>query len=331
MQYPSTAARHRARPRVARGGVVRPARAAAVVVGIGLVAGVFGVALGLASQGETSQASTVSGVQLAAPDASLARPTTAMTIPVPEQTAVPAIDSVCSLPGLGAALETANTAEAIRIVGGAEIFRHLVAEQSSPCLTPNDPGTIWFVVNKARPFPDMAWEPADTIRPASPNQIGAELRTEAAGALDEMIAAARAEGAGEIALNSGYRSYGVQVDSYGSQVDATGQQEADSFSARPGYSEHQTGLAADLVPCSQGCAALESMGDTAQGQWLAANSWRFGWIVRYEEGYTETTGYDPEPWHLRYIGTDLAALYHDGGYHTLEDFFGLAPAPDYTS
>ena len=60
-----------------------------------------------------------------------------------------------------------------------------------------------------------------------------------------------------------------------------------------------------------------------------AHAWEFGWIIRYEDGYTPVTGYSPEPWHLRYIGPELAAAYHDGGWHTLEEFFGLAAAPGY--
>jgi hypothetical protein len=68
---------------------------------------------------------------------------------------------------------------------------------------------------------------------------------------------------------------------------------------------------------------------TAQGAWVAANAWRFGFIVRYEDGQTAITGYEAEPWHLRYIGPELAQVYHDGGFHTLEDFFGLPAAPGY--
>ena len=64
-------------------------------------------------------------------------------------------------------------------------------------------------------------------------------------------------------------------------------------------------------------------------QWLAAHSWEFGWIARYEDGHTQTTGYRPEPWHLRYVGCELARAYHDGNWHTLEDFFALPAAPGY--
>ena len=66
-----------------------------------------------------------------------------------------------------------------------------------------------------------------------------------------------------------------------------------------------------------------------QGQWIVAHGWEYGWITRYEDGYTPVTGYSPEPWHLRYIGPELARAYHDGGWHTLEEFFGLPAAPTY--
>ena len=62
---------------------------------------------------------------------------------------------------------------------------------------------------------------------------------------------------------------------------------------------------------------------------MAENGWRYGFIVRYEPGQTAVSGYDSEPWHLRYIGPQLAAAYHDGGFHTLEAFFGLPAAPNY--
>ncbi len=100
------------------------------------------------------------------------------------------------------------------------------------------------------------------------------------------------------------------------------------MSARPGFSEHQSGIAADLVGCNGACGTLDDLAASPQGQWLAAHAWEFGWIVRYEDGRTATTGYLAEPWHVRFIGPQLAQAYHSGGWHTLEEFFGVAPAPD---
>lgn len=65
------------------------------------------------------------------------------------------------------------------------------------------------------------------------------------------------------------------------------------------------------------------------GRLGARHAWEYGFITRYTEGRTDVTGYEPEAWHLRYIGPELAKAYHDGGYTTLEEFFGLPPAPTY--
>jgi D-alanyl-D-alanine carboxypeptidase len=119
------------------------------------------------------------------------------------------------------------------------------------------------------------------------------------------------------------------VTSYGNQVSMRGVEGADLVSARPGFSEHQSGLTADVVACSGGCGGLDDLAATPQGEWLAVHAWEHGWIVRYEEGETETTGYLPEPWHLRYVGTALAEAYHQGGWKSFEAFFGLDPAPGY--
>ena len=87
--------------------------------------------------------------------------------------------------------------------------------------------------------------------------------------------------------------------------------------------------AGDVVACDGGCGTLDDLAATPQGRWVHDNAWRYGWIVRYGEGMTDVTGYVPEAWHLRYIGPALAQEYHDGGWESLEEFFGLQPAPDY--
>lgn len=99
-------------------------------------------------------------------------------------------------------------------------------------------------------------------------------------------------------------------------------------SARPGHSEHQTGLAVDLVtPASPDCDFEVCFAETPGGQWLAANAWRYGFIIRYQSG-SDITGYSPEPWHLRYVGKSLAAELRRTGVATLEEFFGI-PGGDY--
>jgi zinc D-Ala-D-Ala carboxypeptidase len=242
----------------------------------------------------------------------------------------PAGDDLCSTPSFTAALARHDDASAIAAAGGASAFRTAVAAGTAPCVSLADPTHVWVVVDKQRPYAPIDYAPSPMGFPAGVRSLeGGTLRTDAAAALSRMAAAARQAGAGEIALESGYRSYRTQVTSYGNQVSARGTDQADLVSARPGYSEHQSGLAGDVVGCADACGTLDDLASSPQGAWVAAHAWQYGWIVRYEAGHTDVTGYLPEPWHLRYIGTDLAAAYHDGGYHSLEEFFGLPAAPDY--
>ncbi len=119
------------------------------------------------------------------------------------------------------------------------------------------------------------------------------------------------------------------MEVYGGLVDERGQTAADRTSARPGHSEHQTGLAIDIASVPAECSLEQCFGDTAHGRWLAENAWRFGFVLRYPEGATPVTGYEYEPWHFRYVGKDLATELHEQKIETLEEFFGLEPAPDY--
>src|SRR5690606_19679945 len=128
---------------------------------------------------------------------------------------------------------------------------------------------------------------------------------EASDALVAMFAAAKAEGAGEMRIQSAYRSYDAQVGAYSYHVNRLGQERADIASARPGHSEHQTGLTADISAGSS-CILEACFASTAQGAWLAKNAHRFGFILRYPDGLTDITGYAFEPWHYRYVGVELA-------------------------
>jgi D-alanyl-D-alanine carboxypeptidase len=158
---------------------------------------------------------------------------------------------------------------------------------------------------------------------------GGQLRAEAAAQMQALLAAHTAETGLEMRSLSTYRSYGRQVDVYNGWVNQLGQEGADLTSARPGHSEHQTGLAMDLGAVPAQCDLDQCFANTTQGQWLAANSWRFGFIVRYPDGYTPITGYEYEPWHMRYVGVPLATEMHDTGVMTLEEMFGLPAAPTY--
>ena len=256
------------------------------------------------------------------------RPVAALPVPVVEQ-AVPTED-ICALPEVVEALGSGDDEGVITAAGGGEAFRVAIVRGNAPCISLADPARIWVVINKTRPSDPIDYRPATLVMADNVRAVaGGSLRPDAASALTDMVAAARAAGAGEIALDSGFRSYSTQQSSYGRQVADRGVAGADLVSARPGFSEHQTGFAADVVPCNGGCGTLDALAASPQGAWLAEHSWEFGWIVRYEEGQTPTTGYSGEPWHLRFIGYELARVYHEGGWHSVEDFYALPAAPAY--
>lgn len=248
----------------------------------------------------------------------------------PSPTPAPAPIDVCAIPAVVAALQSGEDAATIAAMGGAASFRAAVASGAAPCIDLADPARLWVVIDKTRPLDPIDYGPGSLTAPDGLRVVdGRLLRADAAAAMSALGSAAAQSGFGQIGLDSAYRSYDTQVSSYGSQVAERGVAEADLVSARPGFSEHQLGLAADVVACDGGCGTLDDVGASPQGQWLAAHAWEYGWIVRYEDGYTAITGYSPEPWHLRYIGVELAKEYHDGGWHTLEEFFGLPAAPGY--
>lgn len=259
----------------------------------------------------------------------LPAPAAVLRLPAVEVQTIAAVEP-CAAEAVVAALDAVDDDAAVRAFGGGAEFRATVAAGGAPCVSLDDPNRIWVVVNKQRPLRPEGFAPASLTEADLPTTtLSGELRPEVTAALERMAAASVTEGAGILGINNGYRSYDVQTRTYESHVIARGQPGADAISARPGFSEHQSGLAFDLVACTVECGAHEEFGETVQGEWVAANAWRFGFIVRYVWGETEKTGYLPEPWHIRYIGPDLAAAYHHGGFRTLEEFFGLPAAPDY--
>lgn len=237
----------------------------------------------------------------------------------------------CADPVVAAALAAGDDAATIAAFGGGEAFRAAVAAGNAPCVDLSDPARIWVVVNKARPLVPEAFQPAGLADTELRTTSGSgALRGEAATAVSAMAVALEGAGAGDLGMNNGYRSFGLQQSTYAGHVSDHGQSGADEVSARPGHSEHQTGLSFDAVSCGgQGCAGIHAFGGTSESDWVIAHGWEHGYVVRYEAGRTGVTGYSPEPWHLRYIGPELAAAYHAGGYTTLEEFFGLPAAPDY--
>lgn len=238
----------------------------------------------------------------------------------------------CDAAEVTAAIERGSDEEVIAAFGGGEAFRLAVSAGEAPCIDLHRAGRTWVVVNKRNALDPKDYWPVPQARPTVPRVVsgGGWLRADAASALDDLARAAAADGMGRLGIDSAFRPYDFQVGLYDRYVASRGQQAADLRSARPGHSEHQTGLAVDVVACgATGCGSHDDFRGTPQARWLAENAWRFGFIVRYEQDRTETTGYAWEPWHLRYIGTELARAYRDGGFSTLEEFFGLPAAPTY--
>lgn len=119
-------------------------------------------------------------------------------------------------------------------------------------------------------------------------------------------------------ISSGFRSFERQQELYTMYTSKDGQEMADIYSARPGHSEHQTGLAFDLNSVDS------SFADTSEGKWVNENCYKYGFIVRYPKDKETITGYKYEPWHLRYVGEGLAKIiYNNGNWLTLEEYFGI--------
>jgi len=136
------------------------------------------------------------------------------------------------------------------------------------------------------------------------------LTPEAADAFNELTAGAADDGI-TIKLTSGYRSYSYQSTLYNYYLRTKGTAWTEAYSAKPGASEHQTGLAADVSSPSVGYSLKVSYGDTEEGKWLAAHAHEYGFILRYQKGKEDITGYSYEPWHIRYVGKDAAGIIYD--------------------
>jgi zinc D-Ala-D-Ala carboxypeptidase len=186
------------------------------------------------------------------------------------------------------------------------------------------------LVNKQNPLRPKTYVPADLVHPRVPaTYSGALLRKKPARQVEIMFAAYRRATGRTMTIVSAYRSYSSQVRVYGGYAAREGRGGADRHSARPGYSEHQTGLAFDIGAGDGSCSLGSCFGRTSQGRWLAANAWRYGFVLRYPKGDERVTGYVYEPWHYRYVGVDVATAMHRGRIATLERYYGYGAAPSY--
>ena len=169
-----------------------------------------------------------------------------------------------------------------------------------------------LIVNKSYPLP-KDYVPTNTYKDATGLNYCSECINVDAYEKYKLMKADMASLGMNIWIQSGYRSYSLQESLYNKYVNRDGKLAADTYSARPGHSEHQTGLAFDLNSIS------DDFQYTSEGKWINENSWRYGFILRYPKSKESITGYKYESWHLRYVGEDLATkVYNNGDWITLE-------------
>lgn len=174
-----------------------------------------------------------------------------------------------------------------------------------------DPDGLFVLVNKYYKLDDE-YEPKNLINVGN----GEKMQKEAGEALISMLGKMKDDGL-SIMIVSGYRSISTQRAIYNRQVTNKGQVKADLVSARPGHSEHHTGLAID-IDCDG--KLEEYFENTEQFEWLSKNAYKYGFILRYPKGKTYITGYSYEPWHYRYVGVEAATIIHNEDI-TFEEYY----------
>lgn len=189
----------------------------------------------------------------------------------------------------------------------------------------SDPSSIWIVVNKQHPLSPIQFIPNDLV-----TTNGATISAKARLDFDAMMADALSQGV-HLTIVSSYRSYDTQNYLYNNYVATYGQASTDTFSARPGYSEHQTGLAIDFGGSTNTNCNLDNCYEaTVEGKWLANHAYQYGFLLRYTAEKQPITGYKAEPWHFRYIGRELATEMRNKSIITLEEFFNIRGGETYS-
>lgn len=181
----------------------------------------------------------------------------------------------------------------------------------------NLPSSLWAVVSKDYPLTDQQYRPTDITRTDLPSRSDKSedeqsVRAIIVSDLTAMFADAKAAGH-DVMIASGFRSYDLQQTYFNSYSRSYGEEAASKFSARPGQSEHQTGLSLDIAYTNRDCYLDTCFGDKPAGKWLAANAYTYGFVLRYPADKTEITRYQYEPWHFRYVGKPLATVLHESG------------------
>jgi len=190
-----------------------------------------------------------------------------------------------------------------------------------------EPSDTLALVNKNNSLPSN-YIPANLVVPKVPFPFTEFhekklMREDAARALERLFTQAKEENI-NLYATSGYRSYERQKAIFTSKSMRYGLERANQFSAKPGESEHQTGLAMDVTSPKVNFLLSQSFGETKEGRWLKENASKFGFIIRYPQGKEDVTGYQYEPWHLRYVGNNHIAYTIASNGATLEEYLGMA-------
>lgn len=160
-----------------------------------------------------------------------------------------------------------------------------------------------------------------TSIPKTSSNNSIPVRYDIVDAVESLFKASKEAGLNLI-LVSGYRSYETQSSIYNNNIKNKGEVWTSKFSAKPGQSEHQTGLALDISSVSQGGGLYQSFGNTAEGKWLEENCANYGFILRFLKDKEDITGYTYEPWHFRYVGVDVAKYIMKNNL-TLEEYLKI--------
>lgn len=214
-------------------------------------------------------------------------------------TSVATVNSIGRITGVGVGSCTVT----VRSADNQNAFAD-VAVTVTPYIAPVEPEATYIngilIANKTYPLPSTYNPGVDPVANAALQQLFADAKTEGL----------------NLFVRSGFRSYSTQKNLYNNYVKRDGQAAADRYSARPGHSEHQTGLAFDINK------ANSSFAGSPEANWLAANCYKYGFIIRYPEGKESITGYIYEPWHIRYLGVETATAVYNSGL-CLEEYLGI--------
>lgn len=173
----------------------------------------------------------------------------------------------------------------------------------------NEPNSVWKLVNKSNSLP-IDYTPDSlqlaTVKTRTDKSVDERsVRSDIDKALQEMFLDAKYDGF-DLSIGSAYRSAQLQSLYFYNLASSVGEETANISIARPGQSEHQTGLAVDISTVARNCYLDNCFAQTEDGEWLANNSYKYGFILRYPKNKTNITGYMYESWHFRYVGTELA-------------------------